>query len=180
MPNFEPRIRNGWTVKIELVPTLQEPREMYVARRISGLEAHDDNLARLIDYVNLVKHTSKCKAEVEDRWIEMDEWVERHPDYCRKCKGWGGFESQYDPSPIGVSLGIGSMTDFELCEDCVEQGICPHCGFKFAPDVDIYDFDNMSCPKCGWTEDSEGMVYSSDFYECSCIEIGSQEKQSFG
>lgn len=78
-------------------------------------------------------------------------WASRWPNHCRKCEGRGGIETQYDPSPPGISLSAGWMYELELCEtcQCVDPARCPRCG------VDILDWqhfqeDETPCPYCGW------------------------------
>ena len=55
---------------------------------------------------------------------------ERHPKYCRRCGGAGVKTESYDPSPAGVSLSPGSMTEDVACPECAEKNLCSLCGKK--------------------------------------------------
>jgi hypothetical protein len=78
---------------------------------------------------------------------ERAAWEAQHPKFCRHCGGHGGFYSSFDPSPAGVSLAPGSMTDYDACSECVEKGICPVCGHTTLND------EGASCASCGWNYD---------------------------
>lgn len=54
------------------------------------------------------------RDEVKER---REAWERQYPNYCRCCGGHGAFYSTYDPSPAGVSLGPGYMTDSDPCTD---------------------------------------------------------------
>jgi hypothetical protein len=90
--------------------------------------------------------------------IERAAYIKENPNYCKNCEGWGGFASTYDPSPPGVSLGSGSMQDWDACPECTDAGICPRCG---AP----YDIDLDTCLECDWTSMSPGLPPEG---ECLC------------
>lgn len=79
----------------------------------------------------------------------IDEYNQKYPYHCKKCDGWGGFYSTYNPSLSGVSLGYGYFTDFNPCQDCYDKGICPRCGEKVFSNEDLENGD-VICSKCGW------------------------------
>jgi len=69
------------------------------------------------------------------------------PDTCRRCGGTGGGWYAEDPSPAGVSLGVGWYWFWEPCPECLDVGRCPRCGAK----VD----DEDRCLSCGWRVSSD-------------------------
>lgn len=89
-------------------------------------------------------HSKEC-ADAQRQYEEaVAEYKERWPNYCRECNGLGGHLDTYDPSPSGVALSPGYMTDFATCNACIEEGMCPRCGEQ------ISDRDTEPCPNCGW------------------------------
>lgn len=63
-------------------------------------------------------------------YMELNEYLVKYPNYCRKCKGWGMFTPH--------------MAPFHDCEECVENEICARCG--------THPLDEMNhCSSCGWT-----------------------------
>jgi hypothetical protein len=73
-------------------------------------------------------HTEECLRRNRELALARGQWEAAWPNHCRACEGWGGREESYDPSPAGVSLSPGSMTDFEPCEKCGASDLCPRCG----------------------------------------------------
>lgn len=72
---------------------------------------------------------NKVEEEMYNRTLaDQQEYDRVWPNHCSNCDGWGVFYSKYDPSPAGVSLSPGYMVDVEVCEKCIDQGICPRCG----------------------------------------------------
>jgi hypothetical protein len=82
----------------------------------------------------------------------------KYPNACTSCGGAGMVYSTYDPSPAGISLGSGSMTDADPCAKCVEQDVCPRCGEKGINWIEGTDAqsglsdDHFECPHCMWNE----------------------------
>lgn len=101
-------------------------------------------------------HSFSCIASITKHALELSKWLCAWPNTCRKCFGWGYHEYRHDPSPQGVSLGSGYMTDADPCR-CIEQGCCPRCGEQAWLDSD-FDRNPVTCPFCDWREDApEGM-----------------------
>jgi len=70
------------------------------------------------------------------------EWNERWPNACKKCEGAGG--SSYIEMH-GFKHGAGEQM-FDTCA-CVDDGICPRCGFS----MDNSEGDEtIPCKLCGW------------------------------
>ena len=93
-------------------------------------------------------HSENCLNIRAAYQRECDKFESEFPNYCRQCRGNGGFWYSYDPSPSGVSLAAGSMSDFEPCEDCIGLGICPQCGSGLPDD------EHWICPGCDWDFDN--------------------------
>ena len=120
-------------------------------------------------------HKSSCyqvraRIELERHWY-MTAW----PNYCIECGGWSGFWSSYDPSPAGVSLGAGSIQDFETCGRCYDKELCPRCGHYLAYVSDMQhgpdqDGDYTVCTSCGWRDDQE-IEGIAEHDECECWEL---------
>jgi len=114
-----------------------------------------------------MEHLDYCKEHMEKAANLQDEWAKKWPNHCKECYGWGGMYSTYDPSPSGVSLGAGFMTDFDPCFECMKYEICPRCGentLLIPYDESEGDFDY--CESCGWSaEDPDGMPPNP---ECTC------------
>lgn len=110
-----------------------------------------------------LEHSAACTV-LTAKWIlAASEFSLQWPHHCETCAGWGGQFYQYDPSPAGVALSPGWMTDFEECPDCMESGFCPRCGHNM-PETWQTDEDDP-CPLCGWKYDTEGRPESP---ECCC------------
>lgn len=99
----------------------------------------------------------KAQAEFETAW----------PSYCRECgaKGYNWYD--YDPSPAGVGLGSGYMTDCDACPACVENDICPRCGQSTLSEEWEY------CLECGWNyekdKDDQGRPnFAPEPWYCNC------------
>lgn len=110
-------------------------------------------------------HSKECVLRMENMAEVQKQWLDKWPNYCTRCGGWGGFWSQYDPSPAGVSLSPGSMVDFDPC-GCSEQARCPRCGSSNTID---YEDDDQPCSVCGWNwgkGDDDGMPPDP---ECVCL-----------
>jgi predicted RNA-binding Zn-ribbon protein involved in translation (DUF1610 family) len=125
-----------------------------------------------------VKHTAECNKLFEEAMAAHEAWRQRWPKFCKTCFGKGVHEYSYDPSPAGVSLAPGRMTDIELCPDCTEKDICPRCGHHIDglartwAELDV----ELSCPTCGWwwgCTDSRRPMLDRDIMpmldvECTC------------
>jgi len=119
-----------------------------------------------------IQHTPECKADQAKYEEAVALYVARWPNYCRKCDGRGGTYYQYDPSPAGISLSPGYMTDFDPCPDCMEHGKCPRCGNIVWTDDD-FDGDPVTCHVCGWNEESPDAAPEPP--ECECWDIERRE-----
>ena len=114
----------------------------------------------------MVEHTESCLKQGAEIEKLRQEYAAKWPKYCRKCEGWGGFSYSYDPSPAGVSLGPGSMQDWDPCPECTEKELCPRCGGPVPYDPDRPD---KPCAACGYAgyEATPGMPPQ---HECYCWE----------
>lgn len=108
-------------------------------------------------------HTLRCIQLQAEYSEKTREYLEKYPNYCRNCSGIGGFHSSYDPSPDGVSLGSGSIQDFDSCPECVENGKCPQCStaLYYGPEDphDEFSESHAFCALCEWSDQkpSEGL-----------------------
>lgn len=110
-------------------------------------------------------HTEGCKEARKRYDREVKQYQTKWPNHCKKCNGWGGFYVRYDPSPAGISLGSGYMTDFDLCLECLEKDVCPRCG-KGIKVMEGEYFDTFRCENCGF---EEGKTYGlPEEPECFC------------
>lgn len=109
------------------------------------------------------EHTAQCNLN-HSKWMRLKaDYVEKWPDYCTKCDGWGSISYDYDPSAAGVSLGSGHMTEVDPCAYCFEKEKCPRCA-KPLPEL----FDPAICPYCGWMDGKT--VGIPEAPECHCHE----------
>lgn len=92
-------------------------------------------------------HSSECQSAMDAANARRAAWAAQWPAHCTTCEGHGYFVEQYDPSPAGVGLASGTMTDVVVCEACVEAGRCGRCG----ADGTLSDDDVVACRSCGWT-----------------------------
>jgi len=74
-----------------------------------------------------IAHTPECQGYNDASKAAIAAYFADWPDHCKRCGGWGGFHSTCDPSPAGVTLGHGTMEDFDTCPDCTEKGLCTRC-----------------------------------------------------
>lgn len=124
------------------------------------------------------KHNYNC-------WLRRNEWEEQvaiydneWPDHCKACDGAGKFEDTYDPSPAGVSLGSGTITDVAICDECVQDFPmrCPRCGGTWVyGDADNYDdivddivSNEKPCSRCGWNWAKTPGDWRPQEPECFC------------
>lgn len=85
-----------------------------------------------------IVHSAACQSILQTHVKTLNLFDNLFPNYCQKCKGWGGFACSYDPSPSGVSLGSGQMFDVDPCEDC-EGGDPAFCALCRAPLDDQFE-----------------------------------------
>jgi hypothetical protein len=82
------------------------------------------------------------------------------PRACGTCHGWGYFTSTYDPSPAGVSLSAGYMTDVDTCRACLDENTCPRCMADWPDDL------ARTCPACQY--ECEITPGCPSEHECNC------------
>jgi hypothetical protein len=68
-------------------------------------------------------HTEECAR----RRADQAAWDARWPNHCRACEGEGGITYTFDPSPSGVSLAGGFLTDTDVCSCLSDRQVCPRC-----------------------------------------------------
>lgn len=85
----------------------------------------------------------------------LEEARKQYPGHCEKCDGYGFDVYDYDPSPSGVSLAPGHMTEYEACKYCYENNKCPRCGYELEQSMigDVADNFEYICRECGWYDD---------------------------
>lgn len=76
------------------------------------------------------------KSEVHDR-----AWMERWPNFCTACGGWGIFNG-FGLVPYGSTFA--SMPDIEDCE-ALDENRCHRCG-----EEGLTEEGAGPCEKCGW------------------------------
>ncbi len=126
-------------------------RASHVRQTISG--------RRFVE-INEWSHDEQClylqlKAERQVRAYRAT-W----PAHCKDCSGWGGRFVEYDPSPSGVALSPGTMTDWDACGTCTENMICGRC---FGELVELED-DLLRCTGCGFKPGEN--AGEPEFYSC--------------
>ncbi len=96
----------------------------------------------------------KAEREAYEKYQKaLAEWQAKWPNACKKCGGWGGHTYKYDPSPAGVSLSPGCMTDFDPCEapGCISEGNCARCGKPALSTIPgVCEEGEGPCKECGW------------------------------
>ena len=115
-----------------------------------------------------VQHTPDCDEQQARYEQDIAAYVSKWPDYCQKCGGAGYTYYEYDPSPAGVALSPGTMTDADPCPDCIEKGKCPRCGKVVFSIEDWDDGEPVICPECGWNEEKPDIAPEQP--ECWCWE----------
>jgi len=141
---------------------LEKVERTGVARKYAKLPMFALNHQVMHEHIKQ-EHTEACLREFGLWFISYEIYTRYWNKHCRNCRGAGGFYSSYDPSAPGVSLASGSMTDFDTCPTCVDQGICPRCGTK-----DTIDEDCTRCSACGFTFTFEEAAPPQP--ECYCWE----------
>lgn len=119
--------------------------------------------------IDIVKrqHSQDCLQAFGAYHLALQWYARTWPKYCLACQGRGVFVSSYDPSPAGVSLGSGSMTESEPCIACLEKGICPRCARMSI--LESHDSETYYCGLCGWVENKLSDVAPQQ-PECYCGE----------
>ena len=109
-----------------------------------------------------------------DAWKVKEAWFRKqYPNACSRCGALGFKSYSFDPSPAGVSLAPGSMTDWEWCEECMCEGRCSLCG---APVItaEMLEGERFVCPACGQLFDPEATLDGDNDYglepasDCEC------------
>ena len=152
------RLGNSWKVGISyrVIPDM------------AGSKVYDLHFSQF-EVVNTGPHTPECRANYEQWGSLVLIYTIAHEHFCHKCQGWGGSESQYDPSPAGISLGSGgTMTDVELCDECTENGRCARCGRQILNEKELNAGKEIGvCPFCGFEYGDSGYPVIP---ECYCWE----------
>lgn len=135
----------------------------------SLLEAFLENNATLLTLLN-VKHSEQHKLSCLSRRVADALYVQAWPDHCQTCGGTGIACYSYDPSPAGVSLSAGSMTDCDPCSDCEEKGLCPRCKFPRVWDEVLES--HLACSACGFYNgpDEQHWTPGRPMIDCYCHE----------
>lgn len=119
-----------------------------------------------------MSHTKECLEKRAQNQKDIEDWKKKWPKYCKSCGGWGGNYYSYDPSPAGVGLSPGSMTDFITCEECLDKNICPRChedGVTIMPPSK--DGLVVKCLNCGWDDYQEGCPHEIEDCCCDMLEF---------
>ena len=128
------------------------------------MEQHKDSCAE-------VKYAEQHKADYKAFQLDVGAYIAAWPSYCQSCSGWGGKTTSYDPSPAGISLSPGYMTDYDPCGECVEKDICPRCANTSVRLIE-HDKkgDHYACLVCAWVEqeDEGAPLDPPDSPECDC------------
>ncbi|MHA2066250.1 MAG: hypothetical protein ACXABY_17900 [Candidatus Thorarchaeota archaeon] len=125
------------------------------------------------DSCSEVKYADEYAQDLKEWKLDLATYIKQWPDYCKECNGWGGQTSTYDPSPAGISLSPGYMTDYDPCGECVEKDICPRCAEKSVKLIEHDEKgDHYACLECKWVEqEDEGCPLDPpDSPECDCWE----------
>jgi hypothetical protein len=117
-----------------------------------------------------MEHTESCKKFRAAYDVKKAAYELQWSHYCKSCGGWGYSSYNFDPSPHGVSLGSGFMTETEVCSTCVEQGICPRCG-----ELSL-DEEGNKCLVCGWEYNVPGNEGLDPEPECECDYIWEEKR----
>ena len=137
-------------------------------------------LARTTDHSpacsSIVYHLDQLRDEARYERVVAD-YTTKWPKHCVACGGRGGQSSSYDPSPGGIGLSAGFMVDFDHCQTCVEQSICPRCGENTLDMIEEEFEDYFRCSNCDWNDREDAEVdglpeVTSYFPECDCWEFG--------
>ena len=109
----------------------------------------------LCEVHNQPLHSEACNEARFEAIKEMDEYVDRWPDHCQDCHGWGGVVGS------GPSLRPSSLQakDAMECGVCLAHNKCPRCGKPIQPmppepmsaDTLVeYLLNDHPCQHCGW------------------------------
>lgn len=120
-----------------------------------------------------MEHTAACLELAAKVEAKRREYESSWPNHCRECRGWGMHAEKYDPSPSGVSLSPGTMTDVWPCARCIDAAAnggpcdhCPRCGIALSEEAaEVVAEGQGGCPGCGWKVKDRGMP---DEPECVC------------
>jgi len=126
-----------------------------------------------------MKHTQECNERQFKHLTDVAKFEAAHPKYCKHCNGWGMFFSTYDPSPAGVGLSPGTMTDSNPCPACVDNNLCPLCASELTGEWGEED-NLMRCsnPECNWNELVEDGLPEAP--ECLCWEEQQEDLEDPG
>lgn len=117
-----------------------------------------------------MNHTNEC----DTRWNVQLAWVQRWPDFCRKCRARG---SIYNPGVYRYADGSGDPPSDELCHEClgksrhldVAWGHCPRCGKYGIYVADLGVTDAIECPSRGWANGAGADDHLPEM-DCTCEE----------
>lgn len=100
-------------------------------------------------------HTQDC-LEAKAR---QDVWVEKWPNYCRRCGGHGARNS-YQPVPYGST--VISECVWDECADCLAVGLCPRCKYGTVPIPEVGYVS--TCVDCGWNDESPDALPEWEYF----------------
>lgn len=111
------------------------------------------------------RHLDECDR-MRKRWEEQVKAFEvRYPNYCCDCQGWGYFMWSFDPSPAGVALGSGWLTDAEPCESCEGRETDPVCALCGTP-LDYHEIEGWhrvcGCPDEGLPAEPDCFCWNTE------------------
>ena len=119
----------------------------------------------------MTDHLKKCLERQAEFERSLKEYETQFPNYCRECQGNGEISYSYDPSPAGVFLSPGTMTDVDPCT-CLEQFHCPRCNkyvSEWAEWTPGIEWDEITCPHCDWKLHISSGCPETDG-ECNCFD----------
>ena len=95
-------------------------------------------------------HSPECQKQMDDQKKNLEAWLEKWPDHCDNCRGWGGksFPGNCEEPP-----------DFDPCDECTGKGLCGRCKGLLSND------EEGPCLVCGWNYD-DGVPYDDGWICC--------------
>ena len=119
----------------------------------------------------LLAHTEHCMIDLAKTSFRQWAYIEQYPHHCTHCHGVGWIHYQYDPSPAGISLAPGCMTDSKPCTVCFEKNYCPRCSNQLA---EIVEGEEWECSTCKWNSEqameADPDAFGFSLAECYCWE----------
>lgn len=96
-----------------------------------------------------MKHSKECEMIADQFKKDYDAYIALWPSYCRACGGTGSITFSQS---VPYGMGSASFDVTDPCGECVEEGYCPRCHYKYDDPEHPGLLGDAPCPYCGFDQ----------------------------